>query len=185
MKRPGPLLTHPDTLAGAVLLGFCAASWWLTTGFDEVPVLLSQNVPPTFFPRLVIAVAALLGASLMIGGIRRRADAAPRPPAAHEAAPETASAADAGQPHWGALLPPAFWATVGVIAAAGVCIPMIGSLVTLGLVAVVLPLTWGERRYRSIAVLAVGLPAGIYAVFILGLGVRFPTGYIWTLLAPG
>lgn len=179
MKRPGPLLTHRDTVTGAILLGFCAAAWWLTLGFDEVPVLLSQNVPPTFFPRLVIAVAALLGAGLMIGGIRQRVGAVPRQPAAQDAS----HAADAGQAR-AALPPPAFWATVGIIAAAGVCIPLIGSPATLGMVAAVLPLTWGERRYRSIVVLAVSLPAGIYAVFTLGLGVRFPTGYIWTLLAP-
>ena len=181
MKRLGPLLTHRDTVTGAVLLGFCAAAWWLTMGFDEVPVLLSQNVPPTFFPRLVIAVAALLGAGLTIGGIRHRVGTVPRQPAAQDAS----HAADAGQAQRAALPPPAFWATVGIIAAAGACISLIGSLATLGMVAVVLPLTWGERRYRSIAVLAVSLPAGIYAVFVLGLGVRFPAGYIWTLLAPG
>ena len=75
-----------------------------------------------------------------------------------------------------------FWATAGVIAAAGVLVPLVGTLPTLGLVAIVLPLLWGERRYRHVALLALGLPGGIYAVFTVGLGVRFPIGQIWNLL---
>ena len=173
-------LFHPfrnrDALAGLTIVAVCAVAWRLTAGFDEVPAILSQNVPPTFFPRLVIGVATLLGVLLIADGIRRGAGE----PAGRAMAGDSSKLAEqvgrAAQPS------PVFWATAGVIAAAGVLVPLVGTLPTLGLVAVVLPLLWGERRYRHVALLALGLPGGIYAVFTVGLGVRFPVGQIWNLL---
>lgn len=176
MKRPLHLLADRDSLAGLAILGVCAVAWRLTVGFDEVPAILSQNVPPTFFPRLVIATAALLGGLLIAGGIRRRAvDLADRSTAGGPAV--------SGDKAGGAALPPpVFWASAGLVAAAGVLIPLVGTLLTVGLVAIALPLLWGERRFRLVAALAVGLPGAIYAVFTLALGVRFPVGLIWYLL---
>ncbi len=176
MKRPLHLLADRDSLAGLAILGVCAVAWRLTAGFDEVPAILSQNVPPTFFPRLVIATAALLGGLLLAGGIRRRAvDLADRSTAG---GPPDSSDKAGGT----ALPPPVFWATAGLVAAAGVLIPLVGTLLTVGLVAIALPLLWGERRFRLVAALALGLPGAIYAVFTLALGVRFPVGLIWNLL---
>ena len=152
-------MKHSDTASGLVLLGFCALTYWLTTGFTEVPAMLSQNVPPTFFPRLVIAVVALLSVILVIRGFRQET---------HATEP----------------VPPVFWATVGIIALAGVLTAFLGTLPTLALVAVALPIIWGERRYALIGALAVCLPAAIYVVFTLGLGVRFPAGRLLNLLLP-
>ena len=191
MKRLLHLLRNRDSLAGLAIVAVCAVAWRLTAGFDEVPAMLSQNVPPTFFPRLVIATAALLGGLLIAGGIRRRAGdvarrtAAGEPPARHE----EAGRAENGdppppneKPDRAALPPPVFWATAGVVAAAGVLIPLAGTLLTLGVVAIVLPLSWGERRFRLVAGLALGLPGAIYVVFTVALGVRFPVGQVWNLL---
>ena len=176
MKRLLHLLANRDSLTGLTIVGVCAVAWWLTTGFDEVPAMLSQNVPPTFFPRLVIGTAALLGGLLLAVGIRRSAGEAADPAAAGD---PSASREEAGR---AALLPPVFWATVAVIAAAGVLVPLVGTLPTLGLVAAVLPLLWGERRFRLIVALALGLPGAIYVVFSIALGVRFPVGQVWNLL---
>ena len=185
MKRLLHLLGNRDSLAGLAVVGVCAVAWWLTAGFDEVPAILSQNVPPTFFPRLVIGTAALLGGLLVAGGIRRRAAEAAGPSDAGEA-PGPVEAGEASSPNDKAgragLPPPVFWATGGLVAAAGLLVPLIGTLPTLGLVAVLLPVLWGERRYLPVAVLALGLPGAIYTVFTLGLGVRFPIGQIWNLL---
>lgn len=176
MKRPLHLLANRDSLAGLVVLGVCAVAWRLTAGFDEVPAILSQNVPPTFFPRLVIGTAALLGGLLVAGGIRRRA----RESVDHAAAGEPST--PRGKAGGAALPPPVFWATAGLVAAAGVLIPLAGTLLTLGLVAIALPLLWGERRIRLIVALALGLPGAIHVVFTLALGVRFPVGQVWNLL---
>ncbi|MDE0002106.1 MAG: tripartite tricarboxylate transporter TctB family protein [Rhodospirillaceae bacterium] len=176
MKRLLHLLADRDSLTGLGIVGVCAAAWWLTTGFDEVPAMLAQNVPPTFFPRLVIGTAALLGALLVAQGIRRRA----RESADHAAAGDPSAPSErAGGV---ALPPPVFWATAGLIAAAGVLIPLVGTVLTLGVVAIVLPLLWGERRVRLVVALALGLPVAIYVVFTVALGVRFPVGQVWNLL---
>lgn len=150
-------MKHHDTITGLVLLGLCAVAYWLTTGFSEVPAMLSQNVPPTFFPRLVISVVAVLSAVLVVTGVRR-------------------------EPEISGALPAAFWTTVAIIASAGVLTGLLGTLVTLGIIAVALPIAWGERRYGLIGALAVCLPASIYLVFTLGLGVRFPAGRFVDLL---
>ena len=198
MRRLAHLLGDRDTLAGLAVMAVCAMAWRLTAGFDEVPAMLSQNVPPTFFPRLVIGAAALLGAILMAGGLRRRAGGMAgglRRRAGNMAAGfrrRASSMADRGaagdlpasteEAGGAAPPPPVFWATAGLVAAAGLLIPLLGTLPTLGLVAIGLPLLWGERRFRLVAALALGLPGAIYAVFTLALGVRFPAGLIWNLL---
>ena len=150
-------MKHHDTMTGLVLLGLCAIAYWLTTGFDEVPAMLSQNVPPTFFPRLVLSVVAVLSVVLVATGIRREA-----------------------QPS--GSLPTTFWTTVAIISSAAILTGVLGTLMTLGVIAVALPLAWGERRYGLIGALAVFLPAAIYLIFTLGLGVRFPAGRILDLL---
>lgn len=176
MKRPLHLLANRDSLAGLAVVGLCAVAWWMTAGFDEVPAILSQNVPPTFFPRLVIGTAALLGGLLVVGGIRRRAREAADHAAAGDPSTPREKAGGAAPP------PPVFWATAGLIAAAGVLVPLIGTLLTLGLVAIALPLLWGERRVRLVLALALGLPGAIYVAFTVALGVRFPVGQVWNLL---
>ena len=176
MKRPVHLLVNRDSLAGLAVVGVCAVAWWLTASFDEVPAILSQNVPPTFFPRLVIGTAALLGALLVAQGIRRRG----RESAGHAVAGDPSAPSEkAGGV---APPPPVFWATAGLVAAAGVLIPLVGTLLTLGLVAIALPLLWGERRVRLVIALALGLPGAIYVVFTVALGVRFPVGQVLNLL---
>jgi putative tricarboxylic transport membrane protein len=146
-------MKHPDTLAGIVLLSFCGIAYWLTTGFPEVPAMLSQNVPPTFFPRIVIGVTAVLSLSLVFGGLRQVAGVAKK---IEIAVPITAS----------------------IIILAGVLVTLLGTFVTLTLVTVALPLAWGERRLWAIGSLALGLPISIYVVFTIALGIRFPPAQI-------
>jgi len=146
-------MKHENTIAGIILIGFCAIAYWLTTGFSEVSAMLSQNVPPTFFPRLVLSIMALLSIILIFTGIGHK--------------PKSAE-----------FLPASFWKTVGIIISAGILAYFLGTLITLAVIAMVLPIAWGERRYKLIAALAVFLPISIYVVFTLGLDVRFPTGRI-------
>ena len=150
-------MKHHDTITGLVLLGLCAVTYWLTTGFSEVPAMLSQSVPPTFFPRLIISFVAVLSAVLVVTGLRKT----PKVPS---------------------VLPAVFWTTVAIIASAGFLTGFFGTLMTLGIIAVALPIAWGERRYGLIGALAFCLPTFIYLVFTLGLDVRFPAGRIFEML---
>jgi len=144
-------MKHQDSLIGVCLIAFCAFVFWLTTGFDEVPPMLSQNVPPTFFPRLVLVVISLLSLVLVVQGLKKKTDAK-----------ET--------------IEPAVFVTAAIIAVAGLLLSYAGALLTLSLVAIVLPLAWGERRLHLIGTLAVCLPAAVYLIFSVALGIRFPAG---------
>lgn len=147
-------MRHQDSLIGVCLIAFCGFVFWLTTGFDEVPPMLSQNVPPTFFPRLVLAIIALLSIMLVVTGLRKE--------------PETKE-----------KIEPAVFVTAAIIAVAGLLLSFAGTLLTLSLVAIVLPIAWGERRARLIGALAVCLPAAVYLLFSVALGIRFPAGRLF------
>lgn len=144
-------MPHQDTIIGGLLLAFCAFVYWLTTGFSEPPSMLSQNIPPTFFPRLVLAVIALLSAALMASGLRksRVTLAAPKP---------------------------IVWFTAAVIVLATWLVSLLGTLPTLCITSALLPYAWGERRWHLVGALAAGLPVAIYLIFSLLLEVRFPAG---------
>lgn len=147
-------MRHQDCLIGVCLIAFCAFVFWLTAGFDEVPAMLSQNVPPTFFPRLVLAIIAALSGILVIQGLAKARERNER-------------------------VAPAVFVTGALIAVAGVLLSFAGTFLTLFLVAVVLPLAWGERRAHLIVALALGVPVTVYLVFTLVLGVRFPAGRLF------
>lgn len=147
-------MRHQDCLIGVCLISVCAVVLWLTTYFDEVPSMLSQNVPPTFFPRLVLAIIAALSAILILQGLRKEREQ-------HE------------------HIAPAVFVTAAIIAVAGALLSVAGALVTLSLVATVLPIAWGERRAHLIGALALGMPIVVYVVFTLALGVRFPAGRLF------
>ncbi len=151
-ERKGSKL-HPDVYVGAALLALCGLVGWNTTTFREVPAMLSQNIPPTFFPRLVLAVIAALSVVLVVSGSKRRGE--PR---------EKVSSA--------------VFVTAAAITLTVMLVPRLGMLATVCLASIVLPVCWGERRALRIALLAVGLPLSIYLIFAVGLGMRFPEGVL-------
>ncbi|MFL2546114.1 MAG: tripartite tricarboxylate transporter TctB family protein [Candidatus Rariloculaceae bacterium] len=150
-------MKHSDLFVGVVLLAFCAIIFWLTTSFTEVPAMLSQNVPPTFFPRLVVGIIAVLSVTLIFNGLRKTENSRER-------------------------VEPAVFVTAAIVILAGIAVSYLGTLLTLSLVACAIPIAWGERRLRPIGILAVTLPAAIYLVFSVALGIRFPAGLLfgWT-----
>lgn len=147
---------HRDAIAGIALLALSAVGFWLTTGFREVPAMLSQNVPPTFFPRLVLGLIAAGGIGLIAGGLRApRAEPSP--------------------------IRPLVFVTAGLVVLLPFAIMLLGTLGTIFLVTLGLPLLWNERRLGFVVPLALGMPAAVYLVFTVALEVRFPAGLVATL----
>lgn len=142
---------HGDVLAGGVLLAVAALGFWLTTGFREVPAMLSQNVPPTFFPRLVLGLIVVLSIVLIARGVRRAAT----PPAA---------------------IRPTVLTTALVVVLTPVAVALLGTWLAIAAVCLVVPWLWGERRWRRVGLLALGMPAFVYVLFALALELRFPVG---------
>ncbi len=145
-------------MVGLLLLIFCAIAFGITTTFPEVPAMLSQNVPPTFFPRLVLGIISILSLALIGSGFKQSRKAKRQ-------------------------VRPSVFVTAGVITLSVALIQLLGMLLTLSLLLVILPLCWGERRIHLIGILAVGVPFVIYLIFALALGVRFPAGMIMKLFS--
>jgi hypothetical protein len=62
-EQPG--LVHPvDLVITIIILSVCGALYYVTTSFEEVSDMLSQNIPPEFFPRLVMLLIAILALAL-------------------------------------------------------------------------------------------------------------------------
>ena len=154
----GGALAHPDIMVGLLLLILCAIAFGITTTFPEVPAMLSQNVPPTFFPRLVLGIISILSLALIGSGLKQSREAKSQ-------------------------VRPSVFVTAGVITLSVALIQLLGMLLTLSLLLVILPLCWGELRIHLIGILAVGVPFAIYLIFALALGVRFPAGMIMKLFS--
>ena len=148
-----PHFSRADVRVGLTLLVFCGVAYFLTTQFAEAPAMLSQNVPPTFFPRLVLGILAALSLGLIVSGWN-------------------------GSTHVGAKIHSRVYVTAALFAIAIILAPRLGTLSTVFLVSIVLPICWGERRKLRIAAFAIALPLAIHILFALALGMRFPTGLL-------
>ena len=146
---------HRDLALGIAILAICSVLWYMTTQFRLAPPTLSQNVPASFFPRLLISAVVILSLILIGTGWRKA-----QPPA--------------GVPPRRVLL------TGGVCLALLFGIAWVGVFPAIAAIAVTIPLLWGERRLTLLAVYAGGLCLFIWIVFSLVMGVGFPSGALFS-----
>jgi putative tricarboxylic transport membrane protein len=146
-----------DDHVGAVILVFCAVVVYLTTLFDEVPAMLSQGIPPTQFPRLLVGVIAVLVVMMVIQA-RTRRDPKKKP------------------------VPMVALMTAGILAVFVAAIEWTGTISAIVMFCIALPILWGERRFGWIAAYAVVFPIAVYLLFVKVLEVRFPTGLFKSFL---
>jgi putative tricarboxylic transport membrane protein len=145
--------SRTDLAVAGVVLAFCAVVFALTFGFDTVPAALMGGLGAELFPRLVLAVIALL--AVLIGlGIGTTPMAAP---------PRVA---------------PMVWITGGVVLAFMAAVELIGLWPSSFLLLVGLGRLWGERRLWALAASAGGLCIVLYLLFVKLLGGSFPNGLI-------
>jgi hypothetical protein len=137
--------------AGGVILVFCAVVVYITTSFDKVPAMLSQGIPPTQFPRMLVGIIAILTLVMVIQA-RSRQDANKKP------------------------VPVVALVTAGFLVVFVAAIEWIGTIGAIVLFCIALPILWGERRFGWIAAYAVLFPSGVYLLFVKVLEVRFPAG---------
>jgi hypothetical protein len=71
------------------------------------------------------------------------------------------------------------WLTASICFFTVVLAPRLGMLITIALMSVAFSLGWGERDFKRIALLAVGLPASIYVIFGVAFGMRFPDALLF------
>lgn len=156
--RPAPAgRLARDFFVGVAILAFCAAAYWVSLDIKEAPAALAQNVQPATFPKLVIAVIAVLTLLMMVLGISRREPQRPTPR----------------------------FVTLGT-AVAMLCFvaafETLGLPVSIALFCLVMPVVWGARPSWALVVYAIAFPAAIYLVFVVALGVYIQPGILAQLV---
>ena len=152
-----PSLLRSDDYVGAVILVFGAVVVYLTTLFDEVPAMLSQGIPPTQFPRLLVGIIAVF-VVIMVIQARSRPDPKKK------------------------LVPIVALKTAGILVVFVAAIEWAGTFSAIVMFCIALPVLWGERRFGWIAVYTVLFPAAVYLLFVKVLEVRFPAELIKSIL---
>ena len=155
---PAPLIHRVDLWVAVILLAFCGWAYYLTTGFEEVSALLAQNVPPEWFPRLLIWTIAILTLAL---------------PFEHRFLEKGREGLDSDRK---TPIPPMAVITAILLCLTVAAIAWIGTLFTMVLICVALPLLWGERRLKVLIPFAILFPAVVALLFTQGLKVYFEPG---------
>ncbi|WP_193368787.1 tripartite tricarboxylate transporter TctB family protein [Pelagibius marinus] len=152
-------LLHPvDTLLAILILCIVAWLYYETTQFEEVSDLLTQNIPPQMFPRILLVIVALLALVMPFEHIllKRKGkdiDKDRRAPVKRIA-----------------------WVTMAALVAIIIAEQWLGTLLTMVAVCLVIPLLWGERRLRFVLPFAVFFPLCVAFLFSVVLGVYFDPG---------
>lgn len=153
-----PLVHRVDLWVTIILLAFCGWAYYLTTGFEEVSPLLAQNVPPEWFPRLLIWTIAILTLVL---------------PFEHRFLEKGRAGLDSDR---NAPIPPMVVITAILLCVTVASIAWIGTLFTMVFVCLALPVLWGERRWKVLIPFAIIFPAVVALLFTQVLKVYFEPG---------
>lgn len=139
-------------LVPALIILFCAAAFYVSTTFREMPPILKRGIQPSDFPQLLlgtIVILTILTAWLDPIQVKERL---PRPVL-------------------GTI------ALFGVFAVVSVVDLFLG----LGVFAAALAAYWGERRLAVIAIIGIVLPTAIFFLFDQVFEIRFPRGLLTNL----
>lgn len=152
-------LVHRTDLGLTILiLVLCAGVYYVTTGFEEVSALLSQNIPPEWFPRLLIWTIVLLSLFLPFEHLFRKRQSGKIDEDRSE------------------RITPMAVLTAILLALVVASIPLFGTLVAMVLGCVLLPLLWGERRMKVLIPYIVIFPTAVALLFTQVLKVYFEPG---------
>ena len=160
-RQPAPSPIHMTDLAvSVIILLICGFLFWSTTTFERVPASLAQNVQPTLFPRLLIAVIAIMALFLPVEHVQKRM-----------------SGIDLDSTREAPIKPIAY---VTALALLGIVVltPRLGTFLSTVLACAVLPLLWGERRVWMVGAFAVALPLAVALLFEGVLEVSFEPGIL-------
>jgi hypothetical protein len=160
---PGPassLLHRTDLAVTAVLLAVAGFLYWRTLGFDEIPASLAQNVQPTVFPQMILALIILLALALPFEHLIKRRQGI-----------------DVDKNRRDRLTPVVYLTAVAIFVVVG-SMAWIGTYLGLILAAAALPLLWGERRATILVPYALIFPTFVMWFFAGVLEVTFLPGFV-------
>ena len=147
-----PFSINTDLPMGIAVLVFSAVVLYLTTLFDEVPSAMAQGVPPTQFPRLLLFLISAFAVMMMF-------QAWGQDPKKRKPIPRVV-----------------FWSAVLLIVFVSI-VNWVGIIAAMMVFCVALPILWGERRFKIIAIFAAIYPVLVYFLFSRVMEVNFPLGF--------
>ena len=158
--RAADLVHGTDLIVVAVLLGLCAWLYYLTTTFEEVAPLFAQDVPPEFLPRLLIWTIVIL--SLLM-------------PFEHLLKPDGRAHFDQDRSK---PITPMAYVTAGLLALIVLSIELVGTYIAIVLACLLVPVLWGERRWKLLIPYALIFSTSVVLLFSKLLGVYFEPGLL-------
>lgn len=152
------LIHSVDLVLAILIIAFCAWLYYLTSTFEEVSDLFAQDIPPEFFPRLLLWFIVPLALLL---------------PFEHRFYQNGRQRLDKGrrQPIKGIT-----WLTIGLLVLIASLMPWLGAYLVLISVCLLLPLLWGERRWSILLPFAILFPTIIMFLFAQVLQVYLEPG---------
>ncbi len=159
-SRAAEFIHGTDVVVAGILLALCAWLYYLTTGFEEVAALFSQDVPPEFLPRLLIWIIVIL--SLLL-------------PFEHLLKPHGRAHFDKDRSKPIASMA---YVTAGLLALIVLSIDLIGTFYAIIAVCFLLAVLWGERRWKILIPYALIFPTLVMLLFSKLLGVYFEPGLV-------
>ena len=160
-ESPRSLVDGTDLILAAIILAVCGILYFVSTRFEEASEQMSQNIPPEWFPQLLLVF--IMALALII-------------PFEHLFKGKEVLAKDRQ-----AKVKPISIASAALLSAIIFLMPWLGTFVTMVAICVLLPLLWGERRLKILLPFAIIFPGAVTLLFTKVLRVYFETG-IWSKL---
>lgn len=160
-KSPRSSLVHGRDLKLTIfILIICGVIYYITTTFESVSSLLAQNLPPEWFPRLLIWAIALL--SLIL-------------PFEHNFLAQGKKGLDEDRAH---RIPLKAILTALLLTLVVASVVWLGTFIAMLFVAAALPLLWGERRWKFLVPYIILFPLCVTLLFTKVLKVYFQPGLL-------
>jgi putative tricarboxylic transport membrane protein len=160
----GALLNKQDTIIALLMIAIIAFLWFVTTEFEKVPDLFSNNIPPEMFPQILLTIILLM--VLVI-------------PFEHIFLKKNGKDIDASRKN------PVQKSTIGTMAILSLIVILsqtLGATLTIVAISIALPFYWGERRLKVLVPYIIGFPLFVILLFNIILGVHFEPGLLSFIL---
>ena len=160
----GALFNKNDTIIAALMISIIAFLWFVTTKFEKVPDLFSNNIPPEMFPQILLMI--ILGMVLII-------------PFEHIFLKKSGKNIDDSRKN------PVAKSTVGTMIILSLIVTfsqVLGATLTIITISIALPIYWGEKRLKVLIPYVIGFPLFVILLFNITLGVHFEPGLLEFIL---
>jgi putative tricarboxylic transport membrane protein len=154
------IINVTDLWVAIVILGIVGVLWYHTTLWDPLPAFVQRGLAPSLFPRIWLGLMAVMALFL---------------PFEQYLQGERGAALDKDRTR---PVKPIAYLTMLLMVPLCASMEWLGSIAVVFLICIVLPLLWGERRFRIIIPYAAIFPPAIYFLFKLAFKVNFEPGVL-------